>query len=127
MSLTQPELAVLKRLWSHGPQSAREIHNAVAQSLDWSISTTRTQLERMREKALIERQSSHGLAVYAASVEKLATLSAMITDFASRVLELDHGLPASAFASSAMLDAEELETLDALLAKQTARDGDEPS
>jgi hypothetical protein len=53
--------------------------------------------------------------MYRAKVGKVATLAALSTDFARRVLELDGALPAQAFADSRLLSEQELQQLDALL------------
>lgn len=117
----QSELILLKALWRQGPSSAREVQDGVGASTGWSPSTTRTMLERMREKGLVDRQSVHGMAVYRAAHEKVGLLSRIIKDVASRVLEIDGPLPVSAFAKSKLLSTDELSELEALLVS----DGDE--
>ena len=109
------ELELLKTLWREGPCSARELHNKVATTLDWSYSSTRKTLERMIDKGLVEEGSVHGLNVYQAKVGKVATLAALSADFARRVLEIDGPLPVQAFADSRLLDAGELDELESLL------------
>ena len=115
------ELELLKCLWKLGPLSARELHDAAQTTLQWSYSSTRKTLERMGEKALVDERSEHGIHVYRAAVSKLRVLAALSDDFARRVLELDGPLPVQAFAESRLLDASELDELEALL-----RDGDNP-
>ncbi|MGE8261167.1 MAG: BlaI/MecI/CopY family transcriptional regulator [Stenotrophomonas sp.] len=109
------ELELLKALWRQGACSAREVHNGAAAALDWSYSSTRKTLERMVDKGLVEETVEHGLNMYRAKVGKVATLAALSTDFARRVLEIDGALPAQAFADSRLLSEQELEQLDALL------------
>lgn len=109
------ELALLKALWRAGPMSAREAHEAAGEALGWSLSTTRTTLERMREKALVERKSVHGVSVYLAGEEKLGVVGRLVKDFAARVLEIDGPLPASAFTGSKLLTEDEAERLAQLL------------
>jgi predicted transcriptional regulator len=109
------ELELLKALWRQGACSAREVHNGAVAALDWSYSSTRKTLERMVDKGLVEETVEHGLNMYRAKVGKVATLAALSTDFARRVLELDGALPAQAFADSRLLSEQELQQLDALL------------
>ena len=109
------ELELLKALWRQGACSAREVHNGAADALDWSYSSTRKTLERMVDKGLVEETVEHGLNMYRAKVGKVATLAALSTDFARRVLEIDGALPAQAFADSRLLSEQELQQLDALL------------
>jgi len=109
------ELELLKALWRQGACSAREVHNGAVAALDWSYSSTRKTLERMVDKGLVEETVEHGLNMYRARVGKVATLAALSTDFARRVLEIDGALPAQAFADSRLLSEQELQQLDALL------------
>lgn len=109
------ELELLKCLWRQQPLSARELHNAVGESLEWSYSSTRKTLERMLEKGLVQTLDHHGLMVFRAAVGKLPTLAALSADFARRVLEIDGPLPVQAFADSRLLDDEELGQLEAML------------
>lgn len=109
------ELELLKALWRQGACSAREVHNGAVAALDWSYSSTRKTLQRMVDKGLVEETVEHGLNMYRARVGKVATLAALSTDFARRVLEIDGALPAQAFADSRLLSEQELQQLDALL------------
>ena len=109
------ELEMLKCLWRHSACSARELHNQVGPTLDWSYSSTRKTLERMIDKGLVAEDSVHGLNVYRAKVGKVATLAALSADFARRVLEIDGPLPVQAFADSRLLSEGEIEQLEALL------------
>jgi BlaI family penicillinase repressor len=118
------ELELLKALWRQGVCSAREVHNGAAGALDWSYSSTRKTLERMVDKGLVADTVEHGLNMYRAKVGKVATLAALSTDFARRVLEIDGALPAQAFADSRLLSEQELQQLDALL---RAPAGDDPA
>ena len=60
---TDAELEVLKCFWRDGDLSSREVHDRIAVQMDWTPSTTRTVLERMRTKALVSRRDVHGVAV----------------------------------------------------------------
>lgn len=109
------ELSVLKHLWSAGPQSAREVHNALATETGWSYSTTRTLLSRMTEKALIAREDVHGLSVFKPAVEKVSLMGRLIRSFAADVLDMDGPIPSTAFAGSKLFTDEEAEALSRLL------------
>lgn len=109
------ELALLKQLWAHGEQSARELHEAAVADLDWTFSSTRRTLDRMMEKGLVKRGERHGVQVFAAAAGKATTLAALARDFMTRVLELEAPLPAAAFADSRLLSDADIEELQALL------------
>lgn len=119
------ELELLKCLWRHDACSARELHNHVAPSLEWSYSSTRKTLERMLDKGLVEETNQHGLNVYRAAVGKVSTLAALSADFARRVLEIDGPLPTQAFADSRLLSADEIGQLEALLRDAENNDPDQ--
>ena len=110
------ELRVLRALWRLGRSSAREVHDS--KEWGWSYSTTRKLLDRMVEKGLVAIESVHGMKTFVASVNKVETLAALIRDFARDVLDADGPLPAAAFAQSRLLEPEEIEELEALLAEE---------
>jgi len=110
-----PELCVLKALWRQAPLSAREIHEAVEDELDWSFSSTRKTVERMMEKQMVTQHVRHGVQVYEALLDKVETLAAYARDFGTRIMELDSPLPVNMFAGSKLVDASELAQLEQML------------
>lgn len=115
------ELELLKLFWKDGALSAREVQDRLPGGLDWTGSTTRTVLERMRGKGLLERRAVHGVAVYQPAQAKVDVLGGVLRRLMRGVLEVDGRLPASAFSGSQVLSAEEIEALEAVL---NAEDGD---
>lgn len=116
--MSQPnatELEILKHLWATGQQSAREIHEAVGPSLGWKPSTTRTLISRMETKGWLARHDVHGLAVYSAELDRVSTLGGLVRHLARSVLNMNTTIPASLFADSPHLSAEELDALDAII------------
>ena len=109
------EMAVLKAFWREGPMSTREAQDALAGELNWAYSTVRTVLERMRAKGLVNRRSVHGVAVYSPAGDKVSVLGGALKRLVRSVLEVRGELPASAFAGSEILTADELEALHRLL------------
>lgn len=124
--MSQPnssELAILKSLWSSGPQSAREVHEAVGPGQGWKPSTTRTVIARMEEKGWVTRQDVHGIAVYAAALDRTTTLGGLVRHLARQVLDMDGPLPAALFAESPHLSDAELDDLDAIINAAEDRKG----
>lgn len=109
------ELSLLKCLWKEQPLSAREIHERVVEEMEWSYSSTRKTLDRMLEKQMVAQHSVHGVNVYSAALEKVATLAAFAHDFGKRVMEMDAPLPVNMFTGSKLVDRQELAALDQLL------------
>lgn len=124
--MSQPnstELAILKHLWTSGPQSAREVHEAVGPGQGWKASTTRTFIARMEEKGWVDRQDVHGLAVYTAVLDRTATLGGLVRHLARQILDMDGPLPAALFAESPHLSDAELDELDAIINAAEDRKG----
>lgn len=124
--LSRTELDVMKVLWNapEGRLSAREVHDHLAASLDWAYSTTRTVLDRMAKKRLLDRQSFHGVLLYAPRISRPLGLARLVRDFAERVLELDHAAVVPLFARSEALTADEVEELARLLDEPDPGDPD---
>jgi len=115
MVLSDSEMEVLKALWEKSPQSARELHDALAARTGWAVSTTRTVLDRMRGKELVVRTESHGLAVFAPAKSKVEVLGNSLAHLFRQVLEVPGGVPVSALTGSALLNDDELAELDRML------------
>ncbi len=124
--LSATELDVMKILWREGKQSARELHDRLAPARNWAYSTTRTTLERMVEKGLLEKAAFHGINLYAPRLGKPAGLARLVRDFAERVLEMDAAPVVSLFARSEALSEEEVRELERLLAVADAEEAAEP-
>ena len=118
-SPSDTEMEILKRFWRDGDLSARELQDRVAGQLNWTASTTRTVLERMRAKGLLSRRDLHGIAVYSHVHPKVEVLSGLMRRL-SAVLEMDQSLPAAAFSGSQILDADDIAELDAMLNRADA-------
>jgi BlaI family transcriptional regulator, penicillinase repressor len=116
------ELAILKALWKSEPLSAREVHDQIKLELQWSYSSTRKTLDRMKEKAFLSIKDVHGINVYTTELSKIATLASYVKDLAYRVLEVDTPLPVSMFADSKLLDKNELKKLESLLGEGKQHD-----
>ncbi len=122
---TDAELEVLKCFWRDGDLSSREVHDRIAIQMDWTPSTTRTVLERMRAKTLVSRRDVHGVAVYSQTRPKVEVLTGLMRRF-SALLDMDEALPAAAFTGSQLLNDADIAELEALLnapLKKGAHDG----
>ena len=118
--LTATELEVMKVLWNGDGFSAREIHQRLGERMAWAYSTTRTTVERMVGKGLVEKNAFHGLHIYSASVSRARGLARMVRDFASQVLETSYSPVVSLFAESGKLTDKEIEELRQLLNEDEA-------
>ena len=114
-SLSAAELTVMKVLWRAGRQSAREIHEQVAEPSGWAYSTTRTTLDRLVQKGHVVKAPFHGLHLYQAAITPAAGLARLVRDFATRVLEISPAPVVCLFAESEALSDQEIEELKELL------------
>jgi predicted transcriptional regulator len=115
MLLSDVELEVLKALWEKSPRSARELHDDLSARMNWALSTTRTVVERMRAKELVQREDVHGLAVYRPARSKVEVLGESFERLFRHVLEVPGDLPVSSLTGSALLDADELAELERMV------------
>ena len=120
MKPSPTEYTLLKALWAKSPLSGREIHESVADELNWSFSSTRKTLDRMVDKGLLSAEDMHGVKVFRPEMTKVNTIAGMMKEFASRVLEIEGAVPVTAFADSKILSKDELAELQSLLEEEAS-------
>lgn len=113
--LSKTELDIMKVLWRHGKQSTREVHDKLSKTTNWAYSTTKTIMDRMVNKHLLERENFHGVFIYTPLISKPMGLAQLVRNFADQVLEMDYGSVVSLFARNKTLTPEEIEELSRLL------------
>lgn len=116
--LSKAEYDILRILWKEGRLTVREVHDQVYDIHKWAYTTTKTMMDRMIKKGLLEREKYHGIYLYKPLISRPAGLARMVRFFAERVLETDVGSVVSIFAKSNALSAEEIEELERLLEKE---------
>ena len=117
IDLSRAEYDILRTLWKKGRLSVREVHDQLQETYGWAYTTTKTMMDRMVEKGLLNRESFHGVYLYKPMITRPAGLARMVQFFADRVLEMDVGSVVSLFARSKALTPEEIEQLNDLLSK----------
>lgn len=116
--LSKAEYDILRILWKEGRLTVREVHDQVYDIHKWAYTTTKTMMDRMIKKGLLEREKYHRIYLYKPLISRPAGLARMVRFFADRVLETDIGSVVSIFAKSNTLSAEEIEELERLLKKE---------
>ncbi len=116
--LSKAEYDILRILWKDGRLTVREVHDQVHIIHKWAYTTTKTIMDRMIKKGLLEREKYHGIFLYRPLISRPAGLARMVQFFADRVLETDIGSVVSIFAKSNTLSAEEIEELERILEKE---------
>jgi predicted transcriptional regulator len=84
-ALGRLELAVLGRLWSHGPAGVREVHAAVGATRGISPNTVHSALERLVRKTLVERRKRGRAYEYRARLSRREWIAASVGGLASEV------------------------------------------
>ena len=113
--LTKTEFDILRILWKTGKLNVREVHEQLIESYNWAYSTTKTMMDRMTKKGLLERESFHGVFLYGPLITRPSGFARLIHFFSERVLELDYVAVISLFSRSKALTPEEIKELSALL------------
>lgn len=113
--LSRSELDLMKILWREGETTVRGVHDMLGGDYDWAYSTTRTIMDRMVKKGLLERREFHNVFLYRSLISKPVGLASYVRDFADRILELDYGSVVALFARSETLTQAEIEELSRLL------------
>ena len=114
--LTKNELQLLNILWkSDDGYSIREVHEKIEHENNWAYSTTKTTMDRMVKKGLLERGDFHGVFLYRAAISKPAGLAKLVSYFMNDVLEMDSGALMSLFGRSKALSDAEVDELESIL------------
>lgn len=113
--ISSNEYDILKILWQHKRLSSREIHENISGTTDWAYSTTRTVLDRMVKKGILNKNKFHGLNLYAPEISHVKCIAGQIKSFASKVLETDPLSMLPLFAKTDVLSPEEIDELKTIL------------
>ena len=85
---TDVELAILRVLWSRGPSTVREVHQALVEQIgreDTGYSTTLKMMQVMHDKGLLARDESVRPQVYRAAQGEEQTQTEMVRDLVDKV------------------------------------------
>jgi BlaI family transcriptional regulator, penicillinase repressor len=81
---TDAELAILRVLWSRGPSTVREVHDALAGGRSVGYTTTLKTLQVMQRKGLTLRDNHRGLHLHRARHSEQQTLQRIVLDLVDR-------------------------------------------
>ena len=77
---TDAELAILRVLWSRGPSTVRQVHEALSRDRETGYTTILKLMQIMTEKGLVERDESERTHVYQARYTQEATQQRLVSD-----------------------------------------------
>ncbi len=118
--LSRAEFAILHILWKEKQLSVREVHDRLQEQQGWAYTTTKTMMDRMAQKGLLQRDNFHGVNVYRAMISRPMGLARFVQFFADHVLEMETATVLALFANNPSLSAEETKELARLLQKKKA-------
>ena len=81
---TDAELAILGVLWTQGPSTVRQVHQALADARETGYTTTLKLMQIMAEKGLVARDESTRTHVYSARASRDATQRQLVSDLVDR-------------------------------------------
>ena len=83
---TDSEVAILRVLWSNGPSTVRQVHEALSASREFETgyTTTLKLMQIMAEKGLLTRDAGSRTHVYAARAPQDQTQRLLVTDLVDR-------------------------------------------
>ncbi|HTE48203.1 MAG TPA: BlaI/MecI/CopY family transcriptional regulator, partial [Gemmatimonadaceae bacterium] len=84
---TNSELEVLRLLWQSGPQTVRDVFDAVRRRRSVGYTTVLKTLQVMQEKGLVARDESERSHVYVAVVREASVKKRLVSDLINRVFE----------------------------------------
>lgn len=103
---------MLDLLWDSGELGVREIHDLLDNG--WAYSTTKTVVDRMSRKGLIERRKLHGVYVHVAAIGRPAGMARWLKFVADQLLGVDTSTAVAMFGEARSLSEEEVRELQRL-------------
>ena len=84
---TDGELRILRVLWSRGPSTVREVHEALSEIAETGYTTVLKLLQIMTEKGLVRRDESQRAHVYEARAGEDDTQQHLLSDLLDRAFD----------------------------------------
>lgn len=109
------ELAILRVLWSRGPSTVRDVHDALSKDRDTGYTTVLKLLQIMVEKGLVTRDASARTHVYQAAQGEAATQACLLKDLLQKAFEGSARSLVQRALEAAPADDAELEAIQAML------------
>lgn len=81
---TRAELAILRLLWTHGPQTVRQVHDVLAADKPSAYTTTLKLIQIMTDKGLLVRSELNRQHVYRARQSEQSTQKRLVRDLLDR-------------------------------------------
>ncbi|GMV20495.1 MAG: transcriptional regulator [Acidimicrobiia bacterium] len=112
---TDAELAILQVLWTQGPRTVRQVHDALSDVRETGYTTTLKLMQIMAEKGLVSRDESSRTHVYTAVRTREATQSHLVEDLMQRAFGGSAAALVMQALSSQPTSADELREIEQLI------------
>jgi predicted transcriptional regulator len=119
---TRAELAILRVLWTHGPQTVRQVHEVLAADKPSAYTTTLKLLQIMTDKGLVVRAEQNRQHVYRARQSEQAMQKRLIRDLVDRAFNGSTARLVMQALAAKPASADELREIRRLLAEQEEDD-----
>ena len=124
---TEGELELLQVLWTRGPSTVREIHEALGSDRGTGYTTTLKVLQKMTDKGLVRRDESSRSHVYEPAIEAEQTQRQLASDLLKRAFGGSPGRLVVAALSAEEASREDLAEIRRLLDEFEDRRGSGPN
>jgi predicted transcriptional regulator len=118
---TDTELAILDVLWSRGPSTVRQVHEALSGARATGYTTTLKLMQIMAEKGLVTRDESARTHVYTARSPRDVTQRQLVSDLVDRAFGGSAAALVLQAISAHQTSSEELAEIQQLIADYNER------
>lgn len=124
--LSDFELQVLQVFWQQGRASAPEVHKAIQKARPVTYSTVKTIIDRLQEKAALQRCGKQGRTiVYEPAIQRDQMSRPLVERFIDRVFGGNKRPLLSHLLEEEQLDSSDLEYLEHLIARKKKNLGEQ--
>lgn len=121
--ISEAEYEVMKIIWSHAPINTNEITEHLTRTTDWSPKTIQTLIKRLVNKGVLTYEKQSRVFVYTPLFSQRDYLGQESHSFLNRFYNGSMTSMLTAFLDSDGLSAGEIDTLQALLSKNSKKGG----
>ena len=117
-NISPKEQLILNILWKNGESNIREVHDQLEEKTGWAYSTTKTRMDRMAKKGLLERFDSHGVWLYKPVISRTEGLAHWVKFVADGIFETDYSNVVNMFSENIDLSQQEKSDLIKILEEE---------
>lgn len=114
-NISPKEQLILNILWKKGELNVREVHDQLESKTGWAYSTTKTRMDRMAKKGLLERFEFHGVLLYKPMISRTEGLAHWVKFVADGIFETDYSDVVNMFSENIDLSQQERSELIKIL------------